>query len=80
MAIQAPEFNGGEISHGKREITDCLDDLRREIGALRHEVLHGSPAPARANEESYRTATQIDLLVSKMLRLQSFVADEAAKD
>ncbi|MGE5598883.1 MAG: hypothetical protein ACM3XS_05845, partial [Bacteroidota bacterium] len=48
-------------------IEDDLEDLRREIGALREELAR-EPAPA---EDGYREATLLDLLVSRFLRLQN---------
>ena len=51
------------------EIAVRLRDLRREIGILRRELLAAGQAPQAMWEESYRAATQIDLLVSRFLRL-----------
>ncbi|NLG83818.1 MAG: hypothetical protein GX493_04240 [Firmicutes bacterium] len=66
MAI--PEHEGY-----RPELASRLDRLRAEIGELRRELTEEAYAAeetiAEMDEESYRLATQIDLLVTKFLRL-----------
>ena len=54
---------------GKTELALYLHKLRQEIGALRQELIGTGQSPLTADEENYRIATQIDLLVHKFLRL-----------
>ena len=54
------------------ELASRLDWLRAEIGALRRELTEeiylSRESATEIDEESYRLATQIDLLVTKFLR------------
>lgn len=55
------------------ELVSRLDRLRAEIGELRRELTEEAYSAVEAEteieEESYKLATQIDLLVTKFLRL-----------
>jgi len=69
--LATPESNeGAENVLDHTDLTLRLTDLRREIGALRQELMASGGSPA-LNENSYRSATRLDLLVNKFLRLGS---------
>ncbi len=55
-----------------------LDTLRREIGALRQELMESGQVPSSAEDDNYRLATQIDLLVNKFLRLQESLGEKTS--
>lgn len=46
-----------------------LENLRREIGALREELAQETTHPVLA-EDGYREATLLDLLICRFLRLE----------
>ena len=65
--MATPEREG--IQTCQPDLAFRLDRLREEIGAIRRELSEASSGPAAADEDSYRLATEIDLLVTKFLRI-----------
>lgn len=57
------------------DLTSRLDTLRREIGALRQELMESGQVPSAAEDDNYRLATQLDLLVNRFLRLQESLGE-----
>lgn len=69
MAIPESESPNEETSNRRVVFDDYLADLRREIGALRDELIVAGQVMEESGDASYSLATQIDLLVNKYLRL-----------
>jgi len=67
--LATPEREG--IQTCQPDLAFRLDRLREEIGAIRRELSEASSGPAATDEDSYRLATEIDLLVTKFLRLSA---------
>lgn len=71
--MATPEY---ETDRGQSDLTLHLDTLRREIGALRQELMESGQVPSTAGDDNYRLATQVDLLVNKFLRLQENLGEK----
>lgn len=56
----------------RTKFAHSLDAFRREIGALRQELIDAGQVAVADDESSYVMATKIDLLVNKMLHLQQY--------
>ncbi len=67
-----------ETDRSQSDLTLHLDTLRREIGALRQELMESGQVPSAAEDDNYRLATQIDLLVNKFLRLQESLSEKTS--
>ena len=65
--MATPELEGPRAY--RPDLVFHLDRLREEIGAIRRELSEAPSGPAAVDEDSYRLATEIDLLVAKFLRL-----------
>lgn len=67
MAIQG---NKNAPADGIRsDLVRHLSSIRQEIGALRQELSAPDQSKLSLAEDSYRLATQIDLMVNRYLRL-----------